>query len=147
MPEKTLPLLPQVEWIHVWLAALTALWGGLVSYFRRVQSGHPHSWTSVTMHMAMSGFAGLMCWLGCVQFNVPAPLTAICTGLAGHMGAEFIKIIEDKFEARLNQEFPNPVFPAYPEINPAMIEKRRATDIDPNAPTGPSLGRREGDLK
>lgn len=99
VPEKT--LLGQIEWIHLWLAALTALWGGLVSYFRRVQSGMPHSWVSVIMHMSMSGFAGLLCWLACLQFNVPAPLTAICTGLAGHMGAEFIKILEVKFTKRL----------------------------------------------
>lgn len=56
------------------------------------------------MHMLMSGFAGLMCWLGCLQFEVPAPLTAICTGLAGHMGAEFIKIIEGRFINRLEQK-------------------------------------------
>lgn len=99
MPERS--FLNQLEWTHVWLAAITALWGGLVSYFRRMQSGMPHSMKSILMHMSMSGFAGLLCWLGCVHFDVPAPLTAICTGLAGHMGAEFIKIVEDRFEARL----------------------------------------------
>ena len=95
--------MPHVEWIHVWLAAITALWGGLVSYFRIIQQGMSHSWVSIVMHMSMSGFAGLMCWLGCLQFEVPAPLTAICTGLAGHMGAEFIKIIESRFESKLKE--------------------------------------------
>jgi ribonuclease J len=90
MPERL--VMAQLEWTHVWLAAITALWGGLVSYFRRVQQGMRHSWVSVFIHMSMSGFAGLLCWLGCLQFEVPGPLTAICTGLAGHMGAEFIKI-------------------------------------------------------
>ena len=99
MPERL--VVAQLEWTHVWFAAITALWGGLVSYFRRVQSGMPHSWVSVFMHMSMSGFAGLLCWLGCLQFDVPGPLTAICTGLAGHMGAEFIKIVEMWFEAKL----------------------------------------------
>ena len=102
MPEKT--VLNQIEWIHVLLAAITAMWGGLVSYFRRVQTGHKHSWGSVAMHMASSGFAGLLCWLGCVQFSVPPPLTAICTGLAGHMGAEFIKICESRFKNKLRQD-------------------------------------------
>lgn len=104
MPERT--ILSQLEWTHIWLAALTALWGGLVSYFRRVQGGMAHSWISITSHMAMSGFAGLMCWLGCIQFDAPAPLTAICTGLAGHMGAEFVKILEDKFSQKLMEEIP-----------------------------------------
>lgn len=135
MPEKT--LFSQLEWMHVWLAAITALWGGLVSYFRRVQTGHMHTWASVMMHMGMSGFAGLLCWLGCLQFDVPAPLTAICTGLAGHMGAEFIKIIETKFETNLKQniQFQSPV-----------IFNRRATDVNPIASeSGENLGRREGD--
>ena len=99
MPEKL--LFGQIEWTHVWLAFVTALWGGLVSYFHRIQSGMKHSWISITTHMAMSGFAGLMCWLGCLQFDVPAPLTAICTGLAGHMGAEFIRIVELRFADKL----------------------------------------------
>lgn len=101
MPEKT--LISQINDAHIWLATLTALWGGLVSYFRRVQQGMRHSWASIVMHMASSGFAGLMCWLGCIQFEVPGPLTAICTGLAGHMGAEFIKIIEARFESKLRE--------------------------------------------
>ena len=103
MPEKTIIALANsdIQWNHVWLAILTALWGGLVSYFSRIQRGASHSWASVTMHMTMSGFAGLMCWLGCLQFDVPAPLTAICTGLAGHMGAEFVKILEAKFQAKI----------------------------------------------
>ena len=131
MPERM--LLNQLEWIHVWLAAVTALWGGLVSYFRRVQSGMKHSWISVFMHMSMSGFAGLLCWLGCLQFEVPGPLTAICTGLAGHMGAEFIKIIEAKFSKQLHQ---------------MSGLSRRATDIDPSAtPAGQNLGRRAEDRK
>lgn len=104
MPEKT--LFEQFEWTHVWLAALTALWGGLVSYIHRVRMGHEHTLGGIIMHFGISGFAGLMCWLGCVQFGISAPLTAICTGLAGHMGVEFIKIVEARFAARLNGDAP-----------------------------------------
>lgn len=103
--EKT--LMNQLNDSAVWLALLTALWGGLVSYFRRVQQGAKHSWLSIAMHMTSSGFAGLLCWLGCIQFDVPAALTAICTGLAGHMGAEFIKILETRFDSKL-RELPIP---------------------------------------
>lgn len=99
MPEKT--LFSQLEWTHVWLAALTALWGGLISYFRHIQAGYRHTILSAIVHMTSSAFAGLMCWLICLQFGAPPALTAICTGLAGHMGAEFIKIIETKFSERL----------------------------------------------
>ena len=133
MPEKT--LINQLEWTHVWLVSLTALWGGLVSYFRRVQAGMPHTWASLFMHMSMSGFAGLLCWLGCLQFDVPAPLTAICAGLAGHMGAEFIKIIEARFEDRLKTNV------SFDQIN------RRATDYVGGTSQGPNLGRRTEDSK
>lgn len=102
MPEKH--LFENLQWTHVWLAFVTALWGGLVSYFRRVQQGMKHSTLSVVMHMSMSCFAGLLCWLGCVQFEVPGPLTAICTGLAGHMGAEFVMIIEDRFKKQISEK-------------------------------------------
>lgn len=89
------------EWVYIWLATITALWGGVVSYFRRVQSGMAHSWRNIIIHLSTAGFAGLMCWLGCLYMNAPGPLTAILTGLAGHMGVEFIKIMEDKFESKL----------------------------------------------
>jgi hypothetical protein len=100
-PEKT--FFEQIQWTQAWLAALSALWGGVVSYFMRIQSGQPHSLFIICMHLSMSGFAGLMCWLGCVQFGASVPITAICTGLAGHMGAEFIKILELKFQERINR--------------------------------------------
>jgi len=90
-----------LEWFPLWLAGVTALWGGPVSYFRLVLASEAHSWTKALIPLSMSGFAGLMCWLGCVQFSVPGALTAICTGLAGHMGAKFIAIVENRFRHRL----------------------------------------------
>jgi hypothetical protein len=97
VPEKS--LFGQLEWTHIWLVSVTAMWGGAVSYFRRIQDGQSHSWFSAFIHMATSGFAGLMCWLGCIQFDAPLPITAMCTGLAGHMGAEFVRIVETRFRA------------------------------------------------
>jgi len=105
MPDRI--IFSQLDPAHVWLAIITALWGGVVSYFRRIQLGMKHSWASSLMHMASSSFAGLMCWLACLQFDVPAALTAICTGLAGHMGAEFIKIIETRFTKELQDKVCN----------------------------------------
>lgn len=102
MPERFLTT--QIEWLHVWLATLTAMWGGLVSYFRMINAGEKHSWLKATMHMSMSGFAGLICLLGCLHFEVQIYLTGILSGLAGHMGAEFIKVIEGRFKRRLESE-------------------------------------------
>lgn len=133
MPERLLA--GQIEWLHIWLAALTAMWGGLVSYFRQILAGDQHSWTKVFIHLSMSGFAGLLCLLGCLHFNVPVYLTGILSGLAGHMGAEFIKILETRFRQRLRA------------VGTASHTGRRATDTDPNAaPTGLNLGRRADDV-
>lgn len=135
MPERT--IMSQLNDLSVWLAVLTALWGGLVSYFRRVQQGHAHSLISIAMHMTSSGFAGLLCWLGCVQFEVPPALTAICTGLAGHMGAEFIKILETRFQNKINSEV---------SLNMPPLFNRRASDDNPSAkPQGINQGRRASD--
>lgn len=101
MPERLLT--GSSDWLAALVAMIAALWGGMASYFRRIESGERHSWISAFMHMTMSGFAGLLCWLGCLQFNVPDPITAICTGLSGHMGAEAIRL----FEARLKQRLRN----------------------------------------
>lgn len=102
MPERLFT--GQVEWLHIWLAALTAMWGGLVSYFRQILAGEQHSWAKAFIHLSMSGFAGLLALLGCLHFQVPIYLTGILSGLAGHMGAEFIKIVETRFRNRLKED-------------------------------------------
>ena len=102
VPERLLG--GQVEWLYVWLATLTAMWGGLASYFRQILAGEEHSWPKAFIHLSMSGFAGLICLLGCLHFNVPIYLAGILSGLAGHMGAEFIKIIEMRFRNKLKED-------------------------------------------
>lgn len=87
----------EVEWSHFWLALLTALWGGAASYLRRLKSGASFSWLSASSHFCMSGFAGFICWLACSHLDISLPLTAAMSGIAGHMGVEFIKFIEDKW--------------------------------------------------
>ena len=102
VPERLLG--SQVEWLYVWLATLTAMWGGLASYFRQILAGEAHSWPKAFIHLSMSGFAGLICLLGCLHFNVPIYLAGILSGLAGHMGAEFIKIVEMRFRNKLKSD-------------------------------------------
>lgn len=76
------------------LAMFAAFWGGVVSYFRRLEQGDKHSALAAVAHIATSGFAGLLAWLGCVAAEVPAPMTGVICGLAGHMGAELIRLAE-----------------------------------------------------
>lgn len=75
-------------------AILAALWGGLVGYFRRIDSGMKHSGTSFAIHCAASGIAGLVAWLGCTAAQLPAPVTGVLCGIAGHAGAEAVRLFE-----------------------------------------------------
>ncbi|EMB2321422.1 phage holin family protein [Acinetobacter baumannii] len=91
----------QVQWWHVLLAAITAMWGGIVNYLSKVQAGQKPTFVGAMIHLSMSGFAGLLCWLLCAQFQVAGFMTAICTGLAGHLGSEFIRLLEAKFVRKI----------------------------------------------
>jgi len=83
------------------LAMFAAFWGGVVSYFRRLEQGDKHSALAAVAHIATSGFAGLLAWLACVGTDVPAPITGVICGLAGHMGAELIRIAEVRLMRQL----------------------------------------------
>lgn len=74
------------------VTAFTAAFiGGAVSY---AKNNRPFSWLRITANLFMSGFAGLLCWHACDSLNLHGPITAICTGLAGHIGAEITQTIE-----------------------------------------------------
>lgn len=79
------------------LAMFAAIWGGLVSYARRVLSGERYSTFAAGAHILTAGFAGLLAALACLHADVPVYLAGVISGIAGHMGAEFIKIIELRF--------------------------------------------------
>ena len=97
MPERLLTS----DYLAGILAMFAAIWGGLVSYFRRIQSGEKHSVLTASTHIATSGFAGFLAWLACVGAEVSPAMTGIVCGLAGHMGAEFVRLLETRFIARL----------------------------------------------
>ncbi len=79
------------------LAMIAAIWGGVVSYSRRILSGEHFSAFAAGAHILTAGFAGLLAALACLHADVPVYLAGIISGIAGHMGAEFIKILELRF--------------------------------------------------
>lgn len=91
MPEKELANLSQY-----WLPLITAVWGGTVGYLRQVQKGKPFKVVAFLIHLLISGFSGLMFWLLSVEYSLSGPLAAIVTGMAGYMGGEAIKLLEEK---------------------------------------------------
>ena len=93
MPERLLTS----DFLAGILAMFAAIWGGLVSYFSRIQSCERYSTFAAGAHILTAGFAGLLAALACLHADVPVYLAGIISGIAGHMGAEFIKILELRF--------------------------------------------------
>lgn len=87
---------------HALIAFVAAAWGGITGYLWQVKNGLKFSIFSLVVHMSMSGFAGFMCWLGCQHLGFSSGLTGFCCGLAGHMGAQFIALIESRFGSVLS---------------------------------------------
>lgn len=88
--------MPEKEIVQYWLPAITAIWGGTVGYLRQVQKGRSFRLAALVVHLAVSGFAGLMFWLLATEYQLSGGMAAIVSGMAGYMGAEAIKLLEDK---------------------------------------------------
>lgn len=88
--------MPEKDVVQIWLPALTAAWGGVVGYLRQVQKGRPFKFFGMVIHLAISGFAGLMFWLLSQESGVSQGMAAFVTGMAGYMGGEAIKLLEDR---------------------------------------------------
>jgi len=88
--------MPEKDLIQYWLPAVTALWGGTVGYLRQLQKGRSFKLAAMVMHLAVSGFSGVMFWLLSVEYGLSGPMSAIVTGMAGYMGGEAIKLLEDR---------------------------------------------------
>lgn len=71
------------------LSIFAALIGGLVSYLR----SHERNLTTAAIHLAIAGASGLLCWFACTALHTPEQITAITTGLAGHISAEASRLI------------------------------------------------------
>lgn len=88
--------MPEKEIVHYWLPAITAMWGGTVGYLRQVQTGRPFKFMALIIHLAVSGFSGLMFWLLTVEYSLSGPMSAVVVGIAGYMGGEAIKLLEGR---------------------------------------------------
>jgi hypothetical protein len=81
------------------LAALVigmALFGGLVSWITKVRAGSLGPWSigSLVGELAISAFAGAMCYLLCDAAGLDLRVTICLVGVAGHMGTRAIGAFE-----------------------------------------------------
>ncbi|WP_232416275.1 phage holin family protein [Methyloversatilis universalis] len=94
------PVAHGIDWLTLLLMVAIALWGGVVSYLRYLAKGARFSFWFCVSHISSAGLAGFCVALLCQDNHVSMPLTGVACAIAGHMGAELIKIIEDRVRAR-----------------------------------------------
>ena len=64
---------------------------------QRILSGERYSTFAAGAHVLTAGFAGLLAALACLHSDVPAYLAGVISGIAGHMGAELVRLLELRF--------------------------------------------------
>lgn len=88
--------MPNLEQFYLWLAMLAvAVWGGIVSYYRKVQKGMTHTWLRFAGETATSAFAGVGVGILCRDAGFSLTWSLAFAGIAGHMGSAVIDIGED----------------------------------------------------
>jgi hypothetical protein len=75
---------------------LTALLGGLVSWYAKVRKGEVRAWNIMQLvgELATSAFAGLICFWVCEASGLAISWTVPLVGIAGHMGTRAISAFE-----------------------------------------------------
>lgn len=83
-----------------------AVMGGFVSFYAKVRRNEIAG--ASLMHLigeiATSAFAGLLVFWLCEWLDVPQILTAPLVGVAGHMGAKVITLLEEAAKRKFNQK-------------------------------------------
>jgi hypothetical protein len=90
------------HWLYEYATTLfIAIWGGAVSYLRRVRTAkRDFSLSELVGEVFISAFAGLLAYWGCLELKVSPTLTAITVGIAGHAGASTIFYVESFFRSK-----------------------------------------------
>lgn len=85
---------------YIWILML-AFWGGTASYISRIRRNKlPFSIIELIGEWCISGFAGVVMMYICLDLSMSTPITAVATGIAGHMGGRAIYLIEIWFTKR-----------------------------------------------
>lgn len=100
MPEKDPANYPLFTYLWV---ILISSWGGIVSFHRKMKSGHtrPFNMMELMGEIATSAFVGVVTFWLCEYANIHQTLTAAFVGITGHMGSRALFQLEKWAERRL----------------------------------------------
>lgn len=88
--------MPTPEQLWMGCAMLVvAIWGGAVSYYRRVSKGLAHTWLRLVGELGTSAMAGLGVGILCYDAGFSLPWSVAFAGVAGHMGSAVFDMGEE----------------------------------------------------
>ena len=87
-------------WLTTVLMVILSTWAGVVSYLGMLVRGLEFKMISFVSHISSSALAGLITVLLCEQYELSIQWTGIACAISGHMGAEAMKIFEDRLKAK-----------------------------------------------
>ena len=92
-----------LDWLaYVWMLVL-ALWGGTVSYLAKIrEQDRAFRFLELLAQWATSGFVGLLAGYICLTVVDSLLLAFIFSGMAGHMGAAALVLIERWAKGKLS---------------------------------------------
>lgn len=85
------------SWITYAWVMLLSIWGGFVSYLRKVRLGisSRFNFTELVGELVTSGLAGLSTFYLCEYYNIDRLIGAVLIAISGHMGSRAIFMIEE----------------------------------------------------
>lgn len=105
MPEKDPTTYALIT--YLWIFVLSA-WGGLVSFFNKVNKGQARRFnvTELIGELVTSAFVGVLTFWLCEWGNLPQLLTAAFVGVSGHMGSRALFKAEFLIELWVDKKLP-----------------------------------------
>ena len=90
-------------WLTTVLMVVLSIWAGVVSYLRMLVKGLEFKVLAFVSHISSSALAGLVTVLLCDQYGLSVQWTGIACAISGHMGAEAMKIFEDRIKRKASE--------------------------------------------
>lgn len=100
LPEGALAKLVEVGLGWVWFVIL-AIWGGTANYISRVRKeGMKFSTVELIGEWSISGFAGVITALLCMEMQLSMFTTYALVGISGHAGGRAIFVLESLYSSK-----------------------------------------------
>ena len=93
----------EIQWADLLFNLSISFFGGLIkSITTKVEK---KKWTYFFASAVVGGFAGLLTYMLCMNFNLNWQITSFATGVAGYMGDSILKIFSDFLPSLLAGKF------------------------------------------